>query len=81
MLSEEGVTQGDPAAIVKYSLASKPLTMKLKHIHLEVKQVWYANDWTGAGKFLHLIEFWDSLCKHGPSYGYFPEATKSVLIV
>ena len=81
ILSEEGVTQGDPAAMAKYALASKPLIMKLVDSNPEVKQVWYADDGTGAGKIAHLRPYWDSLCQQGPAFGYFPKASKSVLIV
>ena len=81
ILSEEGVTQGDPAAMAKYALASKPLIVKLSDGNPEVKQVWYADDGTGAGKIAHLRPYWDNLCKNGPAYGYFPKASKSVLIV
>ena len=81
ILSEEGVTQGDPAAMAKYALASKPLIRKLMDTNPGVKQVWYADDGTGAGKLDQLKTFWESLCQQGPPYGYFPKAAKSVLIV
>ena len=81
ILSEEGVTQGDPAAMAKYALASKPLIVKLSNGNPEVKQVWYADDGTGAGKIAQLRPYWDSLCQHGPAFGYFPKASKSVLII
>ena len=81
ILSEEGVTQGDPAAMAKYALASKPLIDGLIKSDPDIKQVWYADDATGAGKIQHLKSFWDNICEQGPSYGYFPKAVKSVLIV
>ena len=81
ILSEEGVTQGDPAAMAKYAIASKPLIKNLSDTNPEVKQVWYADDGTGAGKIAHLRPYWDSLCKQGPSFGYFPKASKSVVII
>ena len=81
ILSEEWVTQGYPAAMAKYALASIPLIVKLLDGNPEVKQVWYADDATGAGKITHLRPYWDSLCKDGPAYGYFAKASKSVLIV
>ena len=47
--SSEGTTQGDPLAMVMYAVAVKPLIGKLKSdVHI-VKQVWYADDTTGAG--------------------------------
>ena len=47
--STEGTTQGDPLAMAMYALAILPLIHKLKSISLDVKQVWYADDATGAG--------------------------------
>ena len=81
ILSQEGVTQGDPAAMAKYSLASKPLITKLSDENPNIKQVWYADDGTGAGNLEDIRTYWDGLNKHGPAFGYFPKAAKSVLIV
>jgi hypothetical protein len=50
ILSKEGVTQGDPAAMAKYALASIPLISDLTKSSPNIKQVWYADDGTGAGK-------------------------------
>ena len=57
ILSEDGVTQGDSAAMAKYALSSKPLILKLSGCNPEVKQVWYADDGTGAGKIAHLRSY------------------------
>ena len=65
--------------IICYIVVLKVL--KLSDSNPEVKQVWYADDGTGAGKIVHLRPFWDSLCQLGPGYGYFPKASKSVLIL
>ena len=46
-----------------------------------MKQVWYANDATGAGTCDDLRMFWDSLQTHGAGYGYHPNATKTHLVV
>ena len=62
-------------------MTSKPLISDLIKSSPNIKQVWYADDGTGAGKLEHLKPFWESLCEKGPSYGYFPKASKSVLIV
>ena len=79
--SSEGTTQGDPLAMAMYALAIKPLIGKLKSDAPNVKQVWYADDATGAGTCDDLRMFWDSLQTHGAGYGYHPNATKTHLVV
>ena len=68
----------------KYGIiALKPLTDKLADPVDKnyFKQVWYADDSSAAGKLLEMRKWWDTLCKEGPAYGYFPLASKTVLIV
>ena len=72
IMSSEGTTQGDPLAIAIYTLAVKPLICQLKQDVPEVKQVWYADDATGAGSCSKLQLFWDRLSDLGKVYGYFP---------
>ena len=81
--SEEGCTQGDVAAMAKYGVALKPLTDKLSDaVNLNhCKQVWYADDSSAAGKLGEIRKWWNTLCKEGPAYGYFPLASKTILIV
>ena len=76
MTSEEGTTQGCPLAMTIYSLALVPLANQLHGI---CKQVWFADDGTGADKVdaLRKTCYW----RKGPSYGYFPKAAKTWLIV
>ena len=50
MESQEGTTQGDPLAMVFYGLSILPLQNDLRIGEPEVKQVWLADDATGAGK-------------------------------
>ena len=45
------------------------------------KQVWFADDGTGAGNLKELRKWWDKLVEKGPAYGYFPNASKTWLIV
>ena len=72
MLSEEGTTQGDPLPTPFYALATIPL---LQLLLLGVKQIWYADDACGE-----LSDWWDNLCKLGPSFGYYVNATKTWLV-
>ena len=44
-------------------------------------QVWYADDATGVSKLTALREWWDFLKIKGPKLGYYPKATKTILVV
>ena len=79
--STEGTTQGDPLAMAMYALAIVPLIHKLRSITPDVKQVWYADDATGAGPCEKLREWWDQVEHLGPTFGYYPNAAKTYLIV
>ena len=41
----------------------------------------FADDLSGVGKLKGLRILWDEICRIGPKYGYFPEPSKSWLIV
>ena len=45
------------------------------------KQVWFADDGTGCDSLEKLKKWWDVLQEEGPAFGYFPKASKSILIV
>ena len=45
------------------------------------KQAWFADDGTGGGPILQLKKMWENVIQMGPKYGYFPKASKSILIV
>lgn len=78
-LSQEGTTQRDSLAMTMYAVAVTPLIHRLK---VEAtKQVWFADDATAGGKFANLREWWDRLTNFGPDYGYFPNASKTWLVV
>jgi hypothetical protein len=81
--SEEGCTQGDVASMALYALGVKPLVEKLakstdKH---KAIQSWYADDSSATGKLEEIKRWWDMLCIEGPKYGYYPKASKTVLIL
>ena len=48
---------------------------------LRTKAAAFADDLTAAGDIKGIKYWWDQLCKLGPKFVYFPEATKSWLIV
>ena len=45
------------------------------------KAVAYLDDLTAAGTIIRLSKWWETLCRLGPKFGYFPEGSKSWLIV
>ena len=45
---KEGVTQGDPLAMIAYGIGVIPLIRDLQGTHPRVTQPWYVND-AGAG--------------------------------
>ena len=79
--SSEGITQGDPLAMAMYSLAVTPLICQLKSEEPTVKQVWFADDSSGGGKIVALRRWWQCLKSIGPQMGYFPNASKTHLVV
>ena len=68
--STEGTTQGDPLAMAMYALAATPLICSLKEMKRDVKQVWFADDATAAGKLRALLQWWQHLTDIGPGIGY-----------
>ena len=81
ILSTEGTTQGDPLAMAMYALATIPLVQQLKASCPDVHQVWFADDATSASSCSNLKAWWDDLSSRGPAFGYFPNASKSYLVV
>ena len=81
LFSKEGVTQGDPLAMVAYGLGILPLILELRTAHPSVTHLWYADDaWVGGtfgGIRQHLVD----LMVRGLPRGYFPELIKSILVV
>jgi hypothetical protein len=64
-----------------YGLGLLPLIRQLKEEFPEVRQPWYADDAGAGGHFKDLRRFFRRLQEIGPSYGYHPEPSKSILIV
>ena len=79
IFSQEGTTQGDPLAMVRYAVAITPLIHRLAEEN--VKQVWFADDVSDGGKFEYLRKLRDNLSQIGPEYGYYPNASKTCVIV
>ena len=81
LYSKEGVTQGDPLAMIVYGVGMLPLTRYLKMKIRELLHLWYADDAAAGGKFDYIMNYYNLLCAEGPGRGYFPEPTKSILVV
>ena len=82
----EGTTQGDLTAMSIYAIAIIPLVLIIMEIMStspdnNSKMVVYADDFTAGGTAKDLKYWWETLCEHGPKFGYYPEASKTWLIV
>ena len=66
-----------------YALGIKPLVDDLATATKPsvCKQSWYADDSSAGGKIEGIKIWWDTLLEQGPMYGYYPKASKTVLIV
>ena len=78
LLSEEGTTQGDPLAMLMYALGTIPL---INHLSSIGTQVWHADDPTVCGRLSEARLWWDHLIHIGPDFGYFPNPSKTCVIV
>ena len=54
---------------------------KLMEYCQSMYQVWFADDAAAAGSFVRLRQWWDQLSSLGPLYGYYPNASKTFLVV
>jgi hypothetical protein len=81
LFSKEGVARDDPLAMLGYGIGILPLIRHLKDEFLEVMQPLYANDAGTQGCFSDMCCSFSWLQEIGPSYGYFPELSKSILVI
>ena len=83
--STEGTIQGNPIAMAVYAIAIIPLILMTVELTNKTdsttKTASYADDITVAGKLVNLKYWWNTLCELGPKFEYYPEASKSWLIV
>ena len=78
ILSKEGTTQGDPLAMAMYAIGTQPLIRKLDGIS---NQAWYADDSAAGSNLEGLRRWWDILKEIGPLYGYYPNGSKTHVLV
>ena len=62
-----------------YANAITPLIRRLED--REIKQVWYDDDATAGGSLTNLRKWWDLIVEMGPAFGYYPNASKTWLVV
>ena len=80
LYSKEGVTQGDPLSMFMYAVGTLPLIRSL-HDPGRWTQLWYADDASAGGALSDLRDWFNLLRSRGPAFGYFPEPTKSFVVV
>lgn len=81
IFSREGIVQGYPLSTTGYGLLILPLIRKLKVEFNSVEPRLYTDDGTAAGSLESISSFFKRLEDIGPAYGYFPEESKSILVV
>ena len=64
-----------------YALGTISLLNKLHQLVRHIKQVWLADDATGCGKLIDLVEWWKLICEEGRKIGYIVNESKSWLIL
>ena len=79
LYSKEGVTQGDPLSMCFYAVTLMPPIRKLKSP--DWSQNWFADDSSCIGGLSEVKGWFEMLLSEGPKYGYYPEPSKSVLVV
>ena len=80
LYSKEGVTQGDPLSMFMYAIGTLPLIRSL-HNPSHWTQVWYADDASARGSLRDIRDWFSLLCSRGPAFVYFPEPSKSFVVV
>ena len=78
IFSQEGTTQGDPLVMIIYSIVTLPLVHHLAE-STSARQVWFAYDAMAGGQLQCVKDWWDEL-ETGPNFGYYANATKSLLL-
>ena len=78
----EGTTQGDPLAMPMYAIAVTSLRSRIKQPEEETtRHAAFADDFAGAGTIFSIREWWNPIVENGPKFGYYPNASKSWLLV
>ena len=67
--------------MIEYGIGVLLLIRELRGAHPRVPQPWYADDVGEGGTFHQILEQFRDLQARGPAQGYYPEPTKSILVV
>ena len=82
---ERGTTEGDTTAMEAYVWGILPLIKSLLWSinlnEINSKEVVFWIDFSDTGSLKSFKDYWDKLIAIDSKYGYFPEPTKSYLIV
>ena len=86
IILREGTTQDDPVLIAIYGIGVTPLINMLIDIpsneySANVNVMAYADDFSAAGNLRDLTRLWIVLTEIGPKFDYYPEPTKTWLVV
>ena len=79
--SREEVTQGDPFPMIAYVILLLPMIQILRKEFPDIFQPWYADDGAGMAPIPRLFLLYNHLRAIGSKYRYYPDASKSILIV
>jgi hypothetical protein len=80
ILSEEGLSQGDPLAMILYGVALLPLVEGLRQAVPEATTPWFADDSAAIGKMTVCAKCLEYLSQHGLTYEYYIEPEKTHVI-
>ena len=64
-----------------YGIGMLPLTRLIKERVPDALTPWYADDAAAMAKFARIRAVYNLVEEFGPRYGYFPESSKSILVV
>ena len=67
--SKEGVTQGDPFAMIAYGIGVLSLIRDLRRAHPHVTQPWYSDEMVAGGKFVEIMDHLRDFQRRGPARG------------
>ena len=81
MASQEGFTQGEPLTMIFYDSVMLLLTIQLTVVVTTCLQHWYADNTTAGGIFDEIERVFILLQSKGLARGYFPNPTKSIMVV
>ena len=67
--------------MITYVIGVLPLIRELREANPRVTQPWHADDARAGGTFAKVQAHFQDLQVKGPARGYYPEPTKSILVV